>query len=90
MTITQSAAAGTLESSDALVTLSPGESGIDIEVQSIVLAQFGRAIETAVRETLSGLGVTSARVQVTDRGALDCVLRARVETAVLRACGEEG
>ena len=29
-----------------------------------------------------------ARVRLVDRGALDCVIRARVETAVLRAKGE--
>ena len=33
-------------------------------------------------------GVECARVRLVDRGALDCVIRARVETAVLRAKGE--
>ena len=33
-------------------------------------------------------GITDANVRVVDRGALECVLRARVETAVLRGKGE--
>jgi citrate lyase gamma subunit len=32
--------------------------------------------------------VTGAQIRVQDRGALDCTIRARVETAVLRG-GEE-
>jgi citrate lyase subunit gamma (acyl carrier protein) len=36
-------------------------------------------------ETLCALGVTDADVVIRDRGALDCTLAARVETAVRRA-----
>ena len=50
--------------------------------------QFGPAIESAVREVLTDMGVENAVVTVADRGALDCVLRARVETAVLRGMEE--
>ena len=39
-------------------------------------------------ETLERLEVTSARVTVVDKGALDCTLKARVECAVLRSCGQ--
>ena len=49
-----------------------------------VQQQFGQAIEQAVRDVLCGQGVTGARVRLTDRGALECVIRARVETAVRR------
>ena len=38
---------------------------------------------------LAECGVENARVSVQDRGALDCVIRARVETAVYRGKGEE-
>ena len=81
--IIRSATAGTLESSDALVTVAPHENGVD----SVVQKQFGEEIFRAVEETLRALEVKDARVSVVDRGALDCVIRARVETAVLR--GEE-
>ena len=82
------ATAGTLESSDVFVTLEPNEAGLEIEIDSVVKNQYGDAIRTAVEDVLREQNVTAARVSVVDRGALDCVIRARVETAVLRGKGE--
>ena len=87
MKILSPAVAGTLESSDALVTVEPAQDGIALSIQSSVLSQFGRQIREAVLETLGHLGVDSARVTVVDRGALDCTLRARVACAVYRSNG---
>lgn len=84
MKIGRSAAAGSLESSDAMVTISPGE-GLTVEIESVVMKQFGPAIEAAVRQELARQGVEDAQVQVQDKGALECTIRARVETAILRA-----
>lgn len=83
--IRQEAAAGTAESSDALVHIAPGTGTVELEIESVVLSQFGEAIRTAALETLTELGVDNAKVHIMDRGALDCVLRARVETAARRA-----
>ena len=82
------ATAGTDEKSDAVITVEPCESGLQLQIKSVVMNQFGPAIEASVREVLAEMGVQNAIVRVADRGALDCVLRARVETAVLR--GMEG
>ena len=82
------ATAGTDEKSDAIITVEPNENGLVLEIKSVVINQFGPAIEASVREVLEDMGIKSAVVRVADRGALDCVLRARVETAVLR--GMEG
>ncbi|WP_433915316.1 citrate (pro-3S)-lyase subunit beta [Klebsiella michiganensis] len=80
------ALAGTLESSDVMVRIGPAnEPGIQLEIDSIVKQQFGAAIERVVRETLTQLGVTRANVVVDDKGALECVLKARVQAAALRA-----
>lgn len=84
MEILKRASAGTMESSDAYVEIEPGQNGLDIQLESVVLGQFGDAIEATVREVLQEQGVTNASIRVVDRGALECVLRARVETAVLR------
>jgi citrate lyase subunit gamma (acyl carrier protein) len=78
------ATAGTDEKSDAVITIEPNEKGLELEIKSVVFNQFGAAIEASVREVLQDMGVANAKVTVADRGALDCVLRARVETAVLR------
>ena len=87
MEILKSASAGTMESSDAYVEIEPG-AAVSIQIESIVKKQFGDQIELAVREVLDTLGVTAATVRVMDRGALDCVIRARVETAVKRCGGD--
>lgn len=84
MEILRSASAGTMESSDAYVEIEPGEAGVQLELESVVMGQFGDAIRSTVREVLTELGVENANVRVVDRGALECVIRARVETAVLR------
>lgn len=86
MEILKSAAAGTLESSDCLVTVEPGE-GIALDLSSSVMNQYGRQIKATVLETLERLGVENASVTVVDKGALDCTLKARVECAVFRSCG---
>jgi len=86
--IIRKAAAGTMESSDVYVEIEPAEAGVTVELQSVVQAQFGASIRTVVEEVLQECGVEKALVTVRDRGALDCVIRARVETAVLR--GREG
>lgn len=82
------ATAGTDEKSDAVITVEPNDSGLVLQIKSVVINQFGQAIEASVREVLEEMGVKNAIVTVADRGALDCVLRARVETAILR--GMEG
>ncbi len=81
--LVRKSAAGTMESSDVFVEIEPAD-GLEIEIESVVQQQFGQAIEQAVRDVLCGQGVTGARVRLTDRGALECVIRARVETAVRR------
>lgn len=43
MKIQKAAMAGTLESSDAQVTVEPGEGGVELELTSSVMNQYGRA-----------------------------------------------
>lgn len=85
MDIKKIATAGTLESSDALVLIEPGNGSLEIEVNSSVIKLFGRQIRRITQETLQRFGVNSARVTITDRGALDCTIKARIETAVYRS-----
>ena len=88
MQIVKNAAAGTMESSDAYVEIEPGTDGVKLQLESVVMGQFGETIEKAVRNVLQELDVKNANVRVVDRGALECVIRARVETAVLRGKGD--
>lgn len=84
MTIQKLATAGTLESSDALVTLEPADT-VEITLQSTVIEVFEQDILKCIRDTLANLGVTGAKVSVQDKGAFDCTLAARLEAAVYRA-----
>lgn len=88
MIIRKPAAAGTLESCDAQVSIEPSDSGIELEIDSVVISQYGRRIREVVMETLERLEVTHGKIRVVDKGALDCTLRARVEAAVYRASGQ--
>lgn len=85
MEIKKAAIAGTLESSDAQVTVEPGCDGIELTIESSVIHQFGRQIKASVLDTLNRLDVKDAKVKVVDKGALDCTLKARVECAVYRS-----
>ncbi|MBQ9192553.1 MAG: citrate lyase acyl carrier protein [Bacteroidales bacterium] len=84
----KNAVAGTLESGDIMVQIAPGE-GLQVELQSSVAAQFGRQIKAVITETLQGLGIDNASVKATDKGALDCTIRARVTAAAVRATGKD-
>lgn len=88
MKIVKEATAGTFESSDAYVEIEPAER-LSVKIDSVVMERFGDAIKKTVDDELFALGVENAAVFVTDRGALDCVIRARIETAVKRAGEEE-
>lgn len=89
MEIKKLATAGTMESSDAYVEIEPGNGQIQVTLESVVAQQFGDAIREVVMEVLQEQNVDNANVRVVDRGALECVLRARVETAVLRGKEEQ-
>jgi len=87
----KTAQAGTVESMDCLVTVSetaPG-TGVTLTLAGASVARFSRAMEKAVRETLDGMKATDMAVSVQDNGALDLVLKARVEAAVSRLKGGE-
>ena len=87
MKIERAAVAGTLESSDAQITVEPGTEGIELTSESSVIHQFGKQIRAVVLETLERLDVKDAKIKVVDKGALDCTLKARVECAVYRSAG---
>ena len=77
MKIVKAAQAGTVESSDIVVKIEPREEGVEIELTSSVQQQYGTQIENVIRETLKELGVTAARIEAVDKGALDCTGRRR-------------
>lgn len=87
MAIKSTAMAGTLESSDIQITISSGQNGIEIALESEVAKIFGRQIKKVITESLNELGIENAKVKAIDKGALDCVIKARTLAAGQRALG---
>lgn len=86
MNINKISKSGTLESSDIYIILMPNENGgVELELESLVMKQFGDEIKKTILDTLKELDVKDVIVRAQDRGALDYTIRARVETAVKRA-----
>ncbi len=86
MEICCKAQAGTMQSSDLMVFVEPADTLV-IEIESTVLKQFEHLIRQRIEEKLAQLGVACGKVRVSDRGALDYAIDARIETAIRRAQG---
>ena len=84
MKIVKKAQAGTMQSSDLMVFLEPAETLV-VTIESTVFKQFGGLIRAKVDEVLARHGVEAGEVRITDRGALDYAIEARLETALARA-----
>ena len=86
MEIVRAAMAGTMESGDVQIIVEPAiKEEIEIYLQSPVEKQFGKQIRSVIMETLKEMGIKKAIIKANDKGALDCTIRARVQTAVCRA-----
>ena len=75
MNIVREALAGTQESSDLMVKIAPAHGELEIVIHSEVIKQFGEQIRQVII--------------IEDKGALDCVIRARLQSALLRAADEQ-
>ena len=91
MEIKHAAIAGTVESSDAMITVEKSNDGITIDISSPVIHQYGNQIRRIALETLKSLDVKNVNMSILDKGALDCTLKARIQSAVFRAadCSEK-
>lgn len=85
MKVEKQAQAGTMQSSDLMVFVEPADE-LKIEIESTVLKQFGHLISAKVDQVVAELGVKAGFIRVSDRGALDYAIEARVKTALQRSC----
>ena len=86
MKIKQAAVAGTLESGDVMIRIAPLDTQeIDLQINSSVEKQFGEAIRDTILSVLAQYDVRGVQMNVDDKGALDCILRARLEALLARA-----
>ncbi|KAA5938023.1 citrate lyase acyl carrier protein [Pantoea sp. Bo_2] len=85
MKIIREALAGTKESGDLMVKIAPAADELEIVICSEVIKQFGDQIRHVITATLRAMEVCQGLIIIEDKGALDCVIRARLQSAVLRA-----
>jgi citrate lyase subunit gamma (acyl carrier protein) len=76
-----------MQSSDLMVVVEPADT-LQIDIESTVKKQFEHLIRDRITATLEQLQVTAGHIQVSDRGALDYAISARIETAIHRASEE--
>lgn len=85
MEIVRKAQAGTMQSSDLMVFIEPAPQ-LRIDIESTVKKQFEHLIRHQVEAVLNKFSVTTGLIRISDRGALDYAVAARVETGLMRAC----
>jgi len=78
---------GSENKGDCLVTVTPSAS-LKIEIEAGNARLVERGVRAVIEATVGATGITAANVTVMDRGALDYVLSARVETALQAAFPE--
>lgn len=83
------AQAGTFESSDIIILIEPQpeKSGRIIEVESPVMFQYGESIRSVIDDMLNQFQIADVHIIAKDKGALELVIRARLETAIHRSLG---
>lgn len=86
MEIRRKATAGTMQSSDLIVQVEPADR-LEIVIESTVKQQFEPLIRQAVERVVARHDVRTALIRISDRGALDYAIEARVESALRRAAG---
>lgn len=76
--------------SDCQLTLEIRQSGgIDIQLVSKVKSMYGESILRLCNEILKFYGITDARLEIEDSGALEFVIAARLEAAVRQLTGSK-
>lgn len=86
MKLTSVGYAGSLESGDLYVITKPNpEKGIKIQIESIVKMQFGDSILETVNNVLKSFDINDAIVEINDQGALDSVIKSRVQASLCRS-----
>jgi citrate lyase subunit gamma (acyl carrier protein) len=90
MKIIKKAQAGSFESSDILFLVEPVSEGMgrNIEIKSEVYKQYGNELGKIISSILDNNNISDIHLIANDKGAIVPVIKARLETVLLRASGE--
>jgi citrate lyase subunit gamma (acyl carrier protein) len=90
MKLTKRSISGTLESSDIMITLESSADGKNhIVLNSSVEKQFGDSIRYTINKTLTDFNISNAYLSAIDKGALDCIIVARLKAAIYHSVSDE-
>ena len=85
MQLINAATSGTMDSCDINIRIENNGLGQnEVFLTSIVEKQFGKQIVALIHEILEKHALKGVTVNAVDRGALDCTIKARVESAIFR------
>jgi citrate lyase subunit beta/citryl-CoA lyase len=83
MKIQKASKAGRQDKADLEITIAPGE-GIVVDLKSSVERLFGSHIRSYCSQYLNELGIASCKITAIDDGALDFVIKSRLEAALFK------
>jgi len=84
MKIEKPAVCGSMESSDIMISLFPAQ-GLSIDLESSVDIYYHDSIIKVIEACLKENDVSDVKVKAVDHGALDCTIKARMNTAIKRS-----
>ncbi len=88
--IKKQAIAGTLESSDIQIIISKSDGNENIiELESPVKHLFEEEILKVINRVLNQHELVGVHIRAIDKGALNCTIAARMQTAIYRATEKE-
>ena len=82
--LVKAATAGFDEKNDVLVTVEPSAAGIEVELTSKVMRQYGEHIKEFITATVKEAGFDGVKVIAADKAAWDYTIKARVLGALER------
>lgn len=91
MKLKKEASAGTMDSCDINIRLDNNllSNTNEIHLKSVVEKQYGEHIKNLISQVIDKYGLEGVVVNAVDRGALDCTIKARVESAIQRGLDQE-
>jgi citrate lyase subunit gamma (acyl carrier protein) len=72
-----------------MITIEKSTIGNQIELNSTVEKQFGDSIRKTINTTLRAFDIKNAKVGAIDKGALDCIIIARLKAAIYHSVSDE-
>ncbi len=88
MQIKRKAICGSENKGDIRVAIEPGQQGLEINISSTYGKQFYTQIAETVNNIINKCGIINAKINILDNGALDFVVKARMESAIMKGSRE--